>query len=259
MSGTESESAPKSRPVTGTSPSPRPTPGTRRRPARRRRSAARAGAAVAHGIPDRPRGEQDQQDEHAPAGDRGGNRDAAEVDVGAGSPRRKVLCPSRGTRANSRGEQHGHDREAHRQLDVAHNTVVNWIASSARCVAVMPPPPSWPPWPGLWPRARPRSWEEEDRAHQRRRRDEEHDEGLHDEHDVDRDALRRLHGERADLRAPNRMPAANTPHGRLRPSRATVMASKPMPESMRPSKPWSPHPGWFMPARPARPPAKSIA
>src|SRR5690606_4463035 len=33
------------------------------------------------------------------------------------------------------------------------------------------------------------------------------------------------------LRAPNRMPEMNTPHGRDRPSSATVMASKPMPAS----------------------------
>ena len=61
------------------------------------------------------------------------------------------------------------------------------------------------------------------------------------------------------LNAPNRMPAAKVPHGVDRPSRATVIASNPMPASMSAAKPVVIVPStWLTPARPTRAPEISI-
>ncbi len=61
------------------------------------------------------------------------------------------------------------------------------------------------------------------------------------------------------LNAPNRMPAAKVPHGVERPSRATVIASKPMPASMSAENPVVIVPStWFTPARPTSAPAISM-
>lgn len=62
------------------------------------------------------------------------------------------------------------------------------------------------------------------------------------------------------LSAPKRTPAPNTPHGRERPSSATVIASKPMPASMPEVKPLVSVPStWVDPATPASAPEMSIA
>src|SRR5690606_2298922 len=62
------------------------------------------------------------------------------------------------------------------------------------------------------------------------------------------------------LSAPNSRPATTVPHALLRPSSATVMASKPKPASIVLEKPFVTAP-WICceAARPARPPAKSMA
>ena len=62
-----------------------------------------------------------------------------------------------------------------------------------------PPPPSGRRRERLCAARRRRVGQPEDRAHERRRGDEQHDERLHDEHDVDRHALGGLHREAAGL------------------------------------------------------------